>query len=279
MARTRASVRPVLEDEVRDLLRELLDTTGATKVAVVHPPGDEPGVPADEHQRVVPLGKGAFLCLDFRLRPPPLEAGASRERLLRMMRGQSTAAPDRGHGASRGNGLDPRKEAHIAEAVERSARALRACARRWGAERVPACALGSGASVPARERVKARILAYLQALTNTQSAINAVVTLRGRAVASSLPLTDTQRASIPFTIRRVDVEANRTKSSHGELVGDDFYAVSFWYHACLLIFFAGPYAVDFVRHRARLVTRELAPLLAWLDEPPPSSTNVAPIPE
>src|SRR5690606_21844098 len=142
-----------------------------------------------------------------------------------------------------------------AEAMERAARALRACARRWDVERVPACAVGSGPAVAPRERVMTRIVAFLRALANTQSAVNAVVTLRRDIVASSHPLTDEQIASIPFTIRRVDVEAGRSRSSHGELAGDDFYAVSFWFHAHLVVFFAGPYAVDFARHRARLVTR------------------------
>jgi hypothetical protein len=245
----------VLEDEVRELLRELTRTTGAVSVAVVHDP-PLPGARA----RVAPLGNGAFLRLE--LGAPPVA-----------LVGEPAAEPPRLK-------LDPRREAEIAEAMERSARALRACARRWEAERVPACsAKRTTTSAPAHERIRARIHSFLSALVSTQNAVNAVVTLRRQVVASSHAMTDDQSASIAFTIRRVDVEASRKSSSHAELMGDDFYAVSFWYHACLIIFFSGPYAVDFVRHRARLVTRELAQLLPLLDEPPPSSASLAPIPE
>lgn len=239
--------------------------------------------------RVVPLGGGAYLRLDLAPNLPAASLLGSRSRLLRLMRGDAPpehddeSVDDVQEGASHGEDTDTREGTHdaaqLAEAMERSARALRACARRWDAERVPVCSMSRGASVPPSERVRARIHAFLQALANSEHAVNAVVTLRRQVVASSHALTGEQRASIPFTIRRVDVEASRTKSSHGELVGDDFYALSFWFNACLVVFFSGPYAVDFVRHRARLVTRELAPLLAWLDEPPPASINVLPLPE
>lgn len=245
----------MLEDEVRELLRELARTTGAVGVAVVHE-----ALAHEPRTRVAPLGNGAFL---------QVELGAPPVALV----GEPAAEPKR-------HKLDPRREAEIAEAMERSARALRACARRWEAERVPACSVQrSSTGAPAHERIKARIHAFLRALASTQNAVNVVVTLRRHVVASSHPMSDDQSASIAFTIRRVDVEASRKSSSHAELVGDDFYAVSFWYHACLIVFFSGPYAVDFVRHRARLVTRELAQLLALLDEPPPASASMAPIPE
>jgi hypothetical protein len=245
----------VLEDEVRELLRELARTTGAVSVAVVHET-PQPGPRA----RMAPLGGGVFLRLE--LGAPPVA-----------LVGEPSAEPPRLK-------LDPRREAELAEAMERSARALRACARRWEAERVPACSVQRTSVIaPAHERIKARIHAFLRALASTQNAVNAVVTLRRQVVTSSHPMTESQSASIAFTIRRVDVEASRKSSSHAELMGDDFYAVSFWYQACLIVFFSGPYAVDFVRHRARLVTRELAQLLALLDEPPPAAATLAPIPE
>lgn len=171
------------------------------------------------------------------------------------------------------------RDSDPALALEHSARALRACARRWGADRVPAVALG-GSSSPDPDRVETRIAAFLQALVNVQNAVNVVVARRGRVVASAVKLAEEHLASIPFTHRRLAVEAEKkSDSSHAELVGDDYYAVSFWYDACLVAFFSAPYAVDFVRHRARLVTRELSHLLPLLDEPPPSGTSVAPIPE
>jgi len=59
----------------------------------------------------------------------------------------------------------------------------------------------------------------------------------------------------------------------------DFYAVSFWFDACLIVFFSGPYSSDFMRHRARRVTRELANLLPELDDPTLDPVQAAPIPD
>jgi hypothetical protein len=44
--------------------------------------------------------------------------------------------------------------------------------------------------------------------------------------------------------------------------------MSFWYDAALVILLVEPYAVDFVRHRARQVARELANLLPMLEPDP-----------
>jgi len=46
------------------------------------------------------------------------------------------------------------------------------------------------------------------------------------------------------------------------------FALSFWHRAALVVFFADTYPVDFVRHRARLVARELAELLPDLEPDP-----------
>jgi hypothetical protein len=254
---------PVIEVEVRELLRELVEATGAVSAAVIHERPRQVGA----HYRLVPLGNHAFLRLDLVVQPPPAE-------LMPDSPTPGAIAP-----ADKKPGEDRSRDMEVAEAMDRCARALRACARRWDLDHVPACTSGSGTAMPGHARVHAKITSYLQALANTEHAVNAVVTLRRQLVASSYPVTEQQYECIPFTVRRVDVEASRHKSSHGELIGDDYFALSFWFEACLIVFFAGPYAVDFVRHRARLVTRELAHLLALLDEPPPASTNVAPIPE
>ena len=68
-------------------------------------------------------------------------------------------------------------------------------------------------------------------------------------------------------------------NAHAELGGEDFYALSFWYGGCLVGFFSRPYASDFVRHRTRLVTRELAHLLSLLDEPSHDPVQTSPRPD
>ena len=136
------------------------------------------------------------------------------------------------------------------------------------------------AETGSRERIVARIESYLQALSNTQGMVNATVTHRGCPVASACPLTEMQRERLPFTIKRVVAESARaTNSSHADIAGDDFFAQSFWFDACLVAFFDGPYSVDFVRHRARLVTREVSNLLPLLDDPDHDPASTAPIPE
>src|SRR5690349_10787286 len=62
--------------------------------------------------------------------------------------------------------------------------------------------------------------------------------------------------------------SNAPHSSHGEVVDPDAYAMSFWYNAALIVLLAEPYALDFVRYRARQVARELAHLLPLLEPDP-----------
>lgn len=166
-----------------------------------------------------------------------------------------------------------------AAAMERTARALRACARRWDIPSLPPLVYPDR-DATTRLRVRERIEAYLIALTNTQDMVNAVVTWRGQPVASAAPLTELQRERLPFTLKRVKAEsARRDGSSHAHIAGDDCFAQSFWFDACLVTFFDSAYSIDFVRHRVRLVTRELANLLPLLDEPEHDPAQVAPIPD
>ena len=243
----------MLKDELRQLLRELATTTGAVSVAIAHPDqpeldsleGGDPG--ADDgstHNLAVPVGGGAVLRAGFPCAEEP---------------------PDP-------NGR--------AAALERTARALRACARRWDVGTLPPVAYPETARSP-RSLILSRIESYLGALSATLGMENAIVTLRGRLVASAQPLSELHRAQIPFTVRRVAVEADRQRgsSSHAELGGEDFYALSFWYGGCFVGFFARPYSYDFVRHRTRLVTRELSHLLSLLDEPSHDPVQTAPLPE
>ncbi|MEM9487639.1 MAG: hypothetical protein AAGC55_00775 [Myxococcota bacterium] len=245
----------MLENELRDLLRELTESIGALSASVVHvrsaaeareiEDGEARRPPVHE-VLVAALGSGAFLRVVVPAQP-------------------SERSGDDGEGER-------------ARAIEQCSRALRACTRRWNEPRVPVVTLNAS-SIPVRERVEVRIAEFLKALANTQHALNAVVAVHGKVVASASTLAADEGASIPFTQRRLAVEASRRQRSHAELVGEDYYAVSFWYGACLLVFFSKPYAVDFIRHRARLVTRELSSLLPLLDDPPPSGAQVAPHPE
>jgi hypothetical protein len=244
----------MLHDEVRELLRELAAAVGAERVDIVHaadtteppPASDAPDAP-DGHPRRVPLGNRAFL---------EIAAAAARD-----------AAPES-------------RAAERAAAVERAVRALRAAARRWQAERLPIMAvLASEAAPPHEDRVRGAIAGFLQALANTERARAVAVTVQGRVVAASVALDELERERLPFLLRRVTVAASRQVGrSHAEIADPDVYLASFWFDACLVAFFAGPYSTDFFRHRARMVMRELSLLLPMLDEPPPTAANVAPLP-
>lgn len=225
-------------------MRELAAAVGAERVDIVH----RTDAPArdDDNPRCVPLGNRAYL--EIQSRPCP-EAPESRA-------------------------------AEHAAAVERAVRALRAAGRRWEAERLPVMSVAAEAGAPHDRRVRERIAAFLEALANIQRARAVAITLRGRVVASSVPLDELERERLPFLLRRVAVEAERQEGrAHAELADPDVYVASFWFEAALVAFFDSPYAVDFFRHRARMVMRELSQLLAMLEEPPPGSASMAPIPE
>jgi hypothetical protein len=106
--------------------------------------------------------------------------------------------------------------------------------------------------------------------------------LRGpELVATSGVIDPALRDRLPFLRRRVDAEAGRRRgrSSHAEVVGDDVYVRSFWFDAYLIAFFTGPgWSIDFVRHRARAVARELATVLPHLSDDPRDPANVRPLP-
>lgn len=216
-----------LSDELRDILRELAEVTGAAETWIGPAGGDEP-------KRE--LGRGKVLYL------------------------------------SGGSG-------DLAAALERAARALRAAGRRWEIDELPDLRWPEP-DRPSRARVLARIEAYLVALANTDSCDNVLLTRGAHLVAAASPPTELERERIAFAIKQVEAEAaRRAGTSHGEIIGDDLYVRSFYIDAALIGFFSGPWATDFVRHRARRVVGELAHLLAMLDEPPPSDAATAPIPE
>lgn len=252
----------MLVDEVKQLLRELAHDTGARNVTVVH----EPVLSTDPLVLVEPLGHGAFLRIDL-----PGEVSGSPD--------QTTTRGDR-HTRHEHAPMPKQRaqEAIDTGVVVRAVRALRACARRWQQTRVPTCSSHHDATPPT-DRVHERIRAYLKALENAHGADVVLLTHRSQMVTASRPPDELTRERIPFIVRRVSAEAQRQRNSHAELASDDFYTRTFWFGACLVLFFSAPYAEDFVRHRVRLVARELVPLLSMLDEPPPTGIQVAPLPD
>jgi hypothetical protein len=227
----------MLDDELRELLRELCAASGAVAAAVG--PAEPPPTPRGPLAVRVELDGGAVLVAWF---------GAAD--------GDDAAAAD--------------ASAARRAALERTARAIRASTRRWDVEVAAIPAVTSEGSPAAARQARLRIQAFLDALVGSLGMTAAVVTRKVSIVASAGQLGELERERVPFTVRRVHVEIDRRRgrSSHAEIVGDDVYAVSFWYDACLVCFFAAPFSPDFVRHRARLVTRELTPLLAMLDVDP-----------
>lgn len=193
----------------------------------------------DERLRVLPLGNGTELRLDLGDRDAPDELAAS---------------------------------------IEHAVRALRAAARRWEAS-LPALAVGNGAQgATSSERATARIAGFLEALAAVQHARNACVVVDHRMIAWAATPDALDEARWPLIERRASAAAHPGETSHGEIVDPDVYAVTFWYGAALIVYFAGPYGVDFVRHRARLVTRELSLLLPLLDPDPTAPAQRMPVP-
>ncbi len=167
-------------------------------------------------------------------------------------------------------------EIDIEASLERAARSLRAASRRWE-QPLPQLAIRPGHGTH-KERVAERVGSFLAALAAVQNADNALVVLRGHVVAAARPLAALEEARWPFIAKRALAAAEKTTgSSHADLADPDFFAHTFWYGAVLIVYFTGPYAVDFVRHRARRVARELSDLLPDLEpEPPAPATALRP---
>jgi hypothetical protein len=162
------------------------------------------------------------------------------------------------------------RETDVEAAFERAVRQLRAIRRRWEIARLPEVSVSPGAQ-PSHGRVAERIESYLRALAAIDRASNAFVTRGTQLVAAARPPGELDATRWPFLARRA-LASHAPHSSHGEVVDPDAYAMSFWYDAALIILLAEPYAVDFVRHRARQVARELANLLPLL-EPDPAAPS------
>lgn len=227
------------ESEVDDILRELLRAPGTLAARLAAVGGDAEG----DGERRLPLGVGAELVVTVADEPP----------------------------------------AELAQTIEQAARELRSCIRRYGLEAIPEVRL-SGRAPRSRAVLLRRVESLLAAFAAMHGAV-AVALLRGTDVVAVGGALDGERADrLAFLRKRVDAvaERQRGKSSHGEVVGDDVYARSFWFDAYLVVFFSGSagseWSVDFVRHRARAVARELAVVLPHLDDDPPAPASIRPVP-
>ena len=233
------------EEEVADLLRELLREPGALAAAVA------PAGSLDAADLGVPAGRrlGA-----------PLDEG---QELVVVVA----------------------DETDLEAALRRTTRALTLCRRRHGGGLLPEVRQ-VGRAPRTRADLARRIEALLAGFAAAQGTAAAVILRAGELVATVGALDEARRERLPFLRRRIDAEAVRLRghTSHAEVAGDDVFARAFGFDAYLIAFFDGPYAIDFVRHRARAVLREIAPILPHLDGesgppagvlPPPGSPREA----
>jgi len=229
-----------LDDEVRDVLKELVTETRALSARIVGEDAgtSRTGIPA----RTIALGGGEFLRVELPSRTERSE----------------------GH------------EIDVEAAFDKVTRQLRAIRRRYEAARLPEIAF-SLAVQPAGDRVVVTIEKYLQALATVDRATNAFVTKGTTLVAAARAPDDVEATRWPFLARRV-LATHAAHSSHGEIVDPDAYAMSFWYDATLVVLLAEPYGVDFVRHRCRHVARELCNLLPLLEPDPDAPAAIGPRP-
>jgi hypothetical protein len=158
------------------------------------------------------------------------------------------------------------RDVDVEAAFDRAVRHLRAIRRRWEVARLPEVSVAPGV-VPSQGRVADRIQSYLSALAGIDRACNAFVTRGSKLVAAARPPDALEGTRWPFLARRA-LTSHAPNSSHGEVVDPDAFAMSFWYDAALIVLLVEPYAVDFFRHRARQVARELANLLPLLEPDP-----------
>lgn len=229
---------PGLVDDVRTLLRDLVSELGALSAEVTVSPETRSGVPA----RTLPLGGGEYLRIELGARQP--------------------------------------SNVELEPALDRAVRGLRSLRRRWASTILPPLGVGRSAAPVDGDRLSAvhrRIGAFLEALAALGGVDRAVLVRRGEVLGASPAIDELTRSRVQFIVRQVAAHP-AAGSSHGELRGDDFYAASFWYGATLILMLTPPVAEDFVRHRARLVMRELALLLPELEPSPDAPAALAPRP-
>lgn len=162
-----------------------------------------------------------------------------------------------------------RADDEVDRALEEAVRALRHLAREHRAP-LPAVSVSSLGPV----RVLDRIRAYVHALGELHGAQNAMLLVNEEILVAHRDPDALERSRLELLVRRLGVAARQRASSHADLADPDAFCLSFWHGAVLVLYFSGPYPVDFVRHRARAVARELSELLPDLD-PEPESPAVA----
>lgn len=231
----------MIEDEVRDALKALLDEIGATSARIVTDTDQRTGVPA----RTIALGGGEYLRVEL---PTRVEKDAA--------------------------GSESGREHDIEAAFERVTRQLRAIRRRYEVARLPELLVAPG-QLPSGHVVRERIQAYITALGAIDRASNAFVTKGTQLIAAARTPDELEATRWPFLARRA-LSTHAPGSSHGEVVDPDAYAMSFWYDASLVVLLAEPYAVDFVRYRCRHVARELCNLLPLLEPDPDAPAALGP---
>lgn len=228
-----------IEDEVRDVLKELVEETGAISARILDDDmNSRLGVPA----KTLALGGGEYLRVEL---PTRVERETG-------------------------------KEHDIEAAFEKVTRALRAIRRRYEVARLPEVTYAPGMTPPG-SRVLTTIEKYMVALGSIDRASNAFVTKGTQLIASARPADPMEATRWPFLARRA-LMTKEPGSSHGEVVDPDAYAMSFWYDATLVVLLADGYGVDFVRHRCKQVSRELCNLLPLLDPDPEAPAAIGPRP-
>jgi hypothetical protein len=231
----------MIEDEVREVLKELVEDIGAISARITEHDDTRTGVPA----RTLALGGGEYLRVELATRV---------ERA----------------------GSESGREHDIEAAFEKVTRQLRAIRRRWEVARLPEITVAPGVSASG-VRVLDRINSYLQGLASVDRATNAFVTKGTTLIAAARTPDDMEGTRWPFLARRA-LATHAPGSSHGEIVDPDAYAMSFWYDATLVVLLDEPYATDFIRHRCKHVARELCNLLPLLDPDPEAPAAIGPRP-
>lgn len=226
------------EDDVRRVLRELLERTEAISVSIALDDQRAPAV----HVR---LGEERYLRIELgaRAASEPLIEDAIAVALKKLA--TTERARQRHHELA---GL-PVDEARLPEMVI------------------------NAASVPVAIKATERIEGFLRALAQVDRGTNAFVVkaanggAAAKLIAAASPPDEQETSRWQFLARRV-LSTHAPNSSHGEVVDTDAYGMSFWYDCALLVFLVEPYGVDFVRHRCKQVARELANLLPLLEPDP-----------
>ncbi len=218
-----------IADEVREVLRTLVDEIGAISARIVDHDDARTGVPA----RTIALGGGEFLRVELGTRSNPEHPiEVAFDRTVRQLRAI-------------------RRRWEIARLPEMA---------------VVAGAAPSETLVVERVMSYLKALASLDRATNafvTRSKNAAMPVM----IASARQPDEIEGSRWPFLTRRV-LSTHAPGSSYGEVVDPDAYAMSFWYDCAIIVLLEEPYGIDFVRHRCKQVARELVHLLPMLDPDP-----------